>query len=508
MAIFLIFLIPALLALGFYSFYFVSKHFILIEGRFYIGSAYRLIDEHGFWGAINSILTNNDWVTGRIINRVFYVFSSEVCGIHMPCQNLLQILLVAFTAGLLSLFVFQITKSAWVSLFPGVFWTFSFSVIHSVFWQATALDKLCGFFAIATLNIVIFNFYNAKTARAIILANIVLSLSLLVCFFSKEHGLLIAPASFTLVGILTYCYDKTSFKIELKKIVLPLLLFATYSVFFIRRIAFNLLDPKSDVLRGNIKENIKAYMSFALNLDISDRTFFLYLGLILLAVFVTGCVVISKNKFTRVQLKYSALMFWSISTFMVFVIGMSRINFQNTYYMYVPGLFCCLFLSFLLISIASLKTSNRSSKFLIKPFLALFLSGLVIHRVWSFRQRFQEVYLPYLTWSQNFLESKDILQKLIGPQLFEKHLVFTSYFRNISYMFIHTYPDSFVGSFLFQEPSHLRLNGEDNLSHLVLNEKKPTELIDNFYYIFYSDEMNIEKVVFNGKVIFTAGGGQ
>jgi len=510
---FLVFLIPTVISLVFYTYLFVPTHFTLIEARDYVGGSFQGIHNQGFITYLVGIISDYHIAASRMTNQLYYIFSTEVCGINVACQNFGQVLLICFSAGLMALFIYQLIKSRWLAFAGSAFWVFSFSALHTAFWQATAFDKLCGFFSLSTLNFVVYLF-NRKSAKwqsgfAYSVMNIILCVLLFACFAAKEHGILVAPAIFSLIVVLCFQNPNSSYKKELQKLILPAVFFLTFTGFFVKNIVLNLLRPGSDVLAGNPFENTIIFLAYVFNQNgFGHFNFFGVVSLLLGATAIISILTLRKFKNLKpTEIRDFGLMIWALIVYGVFIAAIAGLRFQNPYYMFVPSIFFYTFLIMLFKNVLNLK-EIYFSKGAFRHALRLATVGTLVvllswHLIW-FGERVRLVYLPALKSSANFLQSGPILKKILGADVHNKQVVFASYFRDFSYMYLATYKHAYVASFLFQDTSFIMQDGEPNFSHLQLNEKTPPEFLPDHYYVFYGDDLQIQKLVFNGKNLYEA----
>lgn len=497
--------LPALLALIFYNYAFNRGYFMLVEGRSYIAQAIRVIDREGFfnWLSQETLLKV---VTERTTNKLFYLFTSSVCGIGIPCQNFFQIVLIAATAFLFAVLLRQLKVPLLVSILIATFWVFSHSVLVAVHWQATGLEKLLGFFTL--LYLVAHNFFLSQpySRKQAVLTNMVLSLFLLAALSSKEHSVLISPIA--LVLALIFVLNGTwNLKDTLKRLVLPIFITFVHGVLFLKFIAFPLLLPgTAGIYDGNPASNFFMFMGFAFN---SYENYDTYNPIVVYGIWgsFVALIFVEIFKFWKTKQKPSLdfmLMIWAGLSSLSFLAAMARLHYQNRYYLLVPSffLFTLFYLEIKILLQYLFHLIPRPWKKDSSQFHSLALVCLLVLYGFMHLKYFADFYrfdfVPFVVQSQNFLASRKTIEDVV-PDPLQQKLYFISEVHGKIASILHSElpPEAprYVGAFWLQNRAYAA--GPQVEQVKFIDKKDFTDGFqreDSAYYILFDHDLNIEKI--------------
>lgn len=191
------------------------------------------------------------------VNVNLYTFA---CGTDLNCQNYFQIFWLCFSAFLIILLLIQMKEHFILSVFAGLFWAFSMPVFDALLWQATLHDKLVTAFILLSLNLSYFFINRHVTKKTILLSNLLVFVSLIFSYNSKEMSFGLAPI--ILMMILFFGKDK---KRNLLLFIAPF----SYAIFHLSvRGYYILTGPKdSHVFNAGVFDHIFRYVSFYFNRD-------------------------------------------------------------------------------------------------------------------------------------------------------------------------------------------------------------------------------------------------
>ena len=373
--VFLPIILLASIFLAFF-FYHFGELLILIEARDYI--------KYGGWFNDYSSLVKDCLIPSGNNSRYvsmfgFYVMKNS-CGYSPICINTFQLAILSLAGVFLYLHSLQLFKNILMATLITALWFLSLPALDAIAWQAVNHDKMAALFVFITLFFS--TLFVEKNGRfAILLANVLITLFLILAYNSKESAFFLMPL--ILAQYALYSTSIKDFGKNLVKLIIPLI----FSLYFIIGYFIKLADYwKEHTLSNDIINTITVYSNFLLNYYAA----FLSVAIVFAIVMIIPFFLIPFNHFKLKKdgIENRALnrnLIYSYLFFLLSLVIVIKVKHPSVFYLLIP------LAGFLLIIFSSINIilCHLSNRIYLKGIFVVSLMGLLVFHIYNYSTLFK-----------------------------------------------------------------------------------------------------------------------